>query len=112
MIATKTGISESVYAIANDPFIAEKETFNTSRRSWLAIWLFVCDTCEDLLHEDLVISEEQSVQMARRLEGFIIDGTFEKWQAKWSNASQDESCTVEDLKEFINFCGFSGGFTV
>jgi hypothetical protein len=50
--------------------------------------------------------------MARRLEGFIEDGTFEKWQEKWTNVSQDESCTVEDLKEFINFCGFSGGFKV
>ena len=112
MIATKTDISESVYAIANDPFIAENDTFNTTSRSWLAIWLFVCDTCEDLLHEDLVINEEQSVQIARRLEGFIEDGTFEKWQEKWTNVSQDESCTVEDLKEFINFCGFSGGFKV
>jgi hypothetical protein len=112
MIETIQLHNHQVFASAQDPFIAEADIFAIPERSWLAIWLFVCESCDDLLTEDLSISQVNSIRMARRLQGFLEDGTFQKWQDKWKKTSQDESCSETFFKQFINFCGFSGGFQV
>lgn len=100
---------DDTFAVALDPFTDDVKTFVTPRRSWLAIWLFVCETCEDLLTEDLIVSQENSIKMARRLEDSMKDGSLEKWQEKWAKVSETK-CSDEDIQNFITFCGFSGGF--
>lgn len=100
---------DDTFAVALDPFTEEVKAFVTPRRSWLSIWLFVCEICEDLLTENLIVTQENSIQMARRLAIAMKDGSFEKWQKKWGKVSGTH-CPEEDMERFITFCGFSGGF--
>jgi hypothetical protein len=112
MIETISKVDKVVFAIADNPFAEEFSEFRTSSRNWLSIWLYVCESCDDLLTEDLHVSEKTSITLAKRLQTNLEDGSFEQWKQKWNSLSQKNECDESILTRFISFCGFSGGFQV
>ena len=112
MIGTLTKTGSRVFATANDPIDTEYSDFTCSSQDWLSVWLYVCESCEDLLNEDLHINETTAIKIARRLQESIDSGSFENWKNKWNNVSRENFLNEEIVKRFISFCGFSGGFQV
>jgi hypothetical protein len=112
MIGTITKTGSQVFATANDPIDVEYSEFICSSQDWLSVWLYVCESCEDILTEDLFINEVAAIKMARRLQESIDNGAFEIWKQKWNNVSRENHLNEEIMHRFTNFCGFSGGFQV
>jgi len=122
MISEKTTSKVGIFAIGANPIDTEGEQYISETNQWFPVWLYVTVICEDLLsveesnmgfypkHLKTVISEKNSIEMANRLLESIRNGQAKEYGDK--NFLHDETFTfsVDDVEEFANFCGLSGGF--
>ena len=104
-----------VFAFAKNPVISEKSEFITDIERWVVLWLYVCETATHIFNEFKDdVSEEEAIQLANFLQEKKETGHFQKWVVDWESNKQDEwrCCTLDDLNQFIDFCGLSGGFRI
>jgi hypothetical protein len=123
MVIVNEDMTQEVFAQAKDPLLKDKDQFALDRNRWMVLWLYVCVACERIVDGEKVAegfygfeneyTEEMAIKLANCLKENLENGDFADWISHWNSTYKERyTCDENDLKAFIDFCGFSGGFTV
>ena len=87
---------------------------------WHPLWRYICANCKDILTEEEMqggsfndgtkISSIKSMQIANRLAELLIDGKVSDYICKYKE--RDFRFKEDNVVDFMNFCGESGGFEI
>lgn len=122
MITEKTKKDIDIFAKGLNPVTSDGEEFVLSTVNWFPLWLYIADTCEDLLSEDefsvgfypkhlkTKLNQSSAIKLARRLHENINNGETQKHIEK--NFTEDPvfKLSIKNVKDFALFAGTSGGF--
>ncbi len=121
MITEKINNEVSVFARGLNPVTLNGEEYRATVTNWFPLWLYVAETCEDLLSKDesgsgfypkqlrLSLSEKSAIELAQRLHNKIRSGETQEYINKFFNTDPVFEMTIQDVKDFAVFCGTSGG---
>jgi len=122
MIPTKVKNEISIFAKGLNPITDAGYEYEATTQNWFCLWLYVAETCEDLLtdneagygfypkHLSFQLSQESAIKLAYRLLDNINSGKTQEYIEKTYKVDHYFSLTLEDVKDFAHFCGVSGGF--
>jgi hypothetical protein len=109
-----------LFARGLNPSCEIGEEYVLGIHDWFSVWLYVTDLAEDLLSKEEThvgffpkqlkqeISESAAIEIAKR----VLD-SIEKGEAKdFGEKIHSPNFSVENLKNFALFAGFSGGFAL
>jgi hypothetical protein len=111
-----------VYATGINPTHHIGNEYVSEKNCWLPIWMYVTTLCEDLLidkelpigyyNKELsnTISQENSIKIANRILEEIQNGRANAFGEKTFGEDTLIKFCLNDLENFANFCGLSGGF--
>lgn len=110
-----------IFATGLDPITEEGEHFTATTDLWFPLWSYITMVCEDFLSDEeeqigfypkqlrTEIPQEISIKMARLLMKEIENGNAKAFGEN-TFPNGDFTFSVDELRNFANFCGLSGGF--
>lgn len=108
------------------PMNEKGEYFRNNVWYWRPLWIFVCETCQDILTIDqklgghtnngVVVTQDQARRIAVRLSQFEERGKIAEFERMYKKemvqSSEKYPFEEENLRRFIRFCLASGGFKI